>query len=92
MSETPNAPKKLIKVYVMDRTGDTRAELGVAEAEKVARDEMGKGKWLRLVSGSGTSEIIRTIGDLNQKIEKTGNRLFEDTSEMALIAALVGGR
>jgi predicted metal-dependent RNase len=83
--------EKKISVYIMDRTGDTRNELLVAEAEQVARQEMGKGKWLRLVAGGGTSEIIRTISDLDIRLGQTNHRLFEDADEAVLMAAIMGG-
>jgi hypothetical protein len=95
METTPNPStpnEKKIRVFIMDRTGDTRGEMTVAETEVVARKELAKGKWLRLVSGGGTSEIVRTIGDLDLRLNQTDRRLFQDTEEATLMAALVGGR
>lgn len=85
------APEKKILVFIMDRSGDTRAEMTVVEAEKVARRELGNGKWLRLMSGGGTSEIIRTLGDLDTRLTGTNQQLFQNVDEMTLMAALVGG-
>jgi hypothetical protein len=89
--ETPQAQEKKILVFVMDRTGDTRAELTIAEAERVARRELGNGKWLRLLTGGGTSEIIRNLSDLETRLNDTQRRLFENVDEVTLMAALVGG-
>lgn len=78
-----------ILCIVMDRTGDTHQELLVPEAVALARDEMGKGKWLRTVNLEGQSNIIRDVKELANDDIAYG--IFEDVSELEMIAALQGG-
>lgn len=93
MSENPSSERK-IKVFIMNRGGDSRLELVPDAVVETAHKEMAEGKWLRLVASNGGSEIIRTVGDLDQRVTRAGGatKLFEDVNEVGLIAALVGGR
>jgi hypothetical protein len=80
---------------VMDRSGDTRYDgeqnplLTVGAAIALAREEMGRGKWLRTVDKEGNSDIIRDIKDIAD--DNVARGIFEDVSEMEMMAALVGG-
>ncbi len=84
----PDAEHKILCI-VMDRTGATNQELGVAEAVDLAREEMGKGKWLRTVNLEGQSNIIRDVREIAQDDVAYG--IFEGISELEMIAALQGG-
>jgi hypothetical protein len=93
--KSPDEEEGSILGIVMDRTGDTRYDgeqnplLTVGGAVTLARDEMAKGKWLRTVNNAGESDIIRDIKDIADDV--TAHNLFEDVSEMEMMAALVGG-
>jgi len=78
-----------ILCIVMDRTGDTNAELCVPEAVALAREEMGKGKWLRTVNLEGQSNIIRDVREI--ATDDVAYGIFENVSELEMIAALQGG-
>ena len=91
----PEAGEGHILGIVMDRTGDTRYDgeqnplLTVGGAIALARDEMANGKWLRTVNNEGQSDIIRDIKDIAD--DDVARGIFEDVSEMEMMAALVGG-
>ncbi len=67
------------------------------DAELVTKDaavdrivsEMGGGKWLRLVDIDGKSDTITDVTNVRNKAADSS--LFTNVSEVALMAALVGG-
>lgn len=92
---TYRAGDGVILGLVMNRTGDTGYDgernplLTVGAAIAVAREEMAKGKWLRTVDKEGNSDIIRDIKDIAE--DDVARGIFEDVSEMEMMAALIGG-
>jgi hypothetical protein len=82
--------KKLITLNIMDRTGHTTREVGFDDALEVAKEEMGNGKWLRIVADDGSSDILTDATALAKDLTSIRN-LFEGAKELDLVMALVGG-
>jgi len=81
---------KQITILVMNREGHATHTVGFDDALTLIREEMGRGKWLRVVDDNGSSRIETSITTLTADMDALVNTLMTAQS-LTLQAALQGG-
>ena len=81
---------KQITIRVMNREGHATHTVGFDDALDLIREEMGKGKWLRIVDEDGSSRIETSITTLTSDMDKLVDDLM-NAQFLTLQAALQGG-
>ena len=79
-----------ITLMIMNRTGHSTEKVGFEDATRIVREEMGKGKWLRIVDEDGRSYIQSSIDMAVSTMESLKDKLASARSIM-LIGAVAGG-
>jgi hypothetical protein len=62
-----------------------------ADAMELVREQMAKGKWLNIVTGSGKEQFFTDFGQMTQELGDGIQGIIEDAQEMQLNAGLQGG-
>lgn len=81
---------KQVTILVMNREGHAEHTVGFDDALNLVREEMGKGKWMRVVNPDGTSHIETSFETLTADMDKFTND-FMNAQQLVLVAALQGG-
>ena len=79
-----------VTILVMNREGHAEHKVGFEDALNLVREEMGKGKWMRVVNSDGTSHIETSFTTLTTDMDKFVDN-FMNAQQLMLVAALQGG-
>ena len=82
---------KMVRITVMGREGHREVEVDFDGAVDLCRTEIGKGKWLRVITGDGKSYITTTIEAFTKDLEKIGNDILNAQSVMLMSQVRGGG-
>lgn len=81
---------KQITILVMNREGHTEHTCGFEDALDLIREEMGHGKWLRVVDDTGNSYVETSIATLTVDMDRLTDLLM-NARTLTLQVALQGG-
>lgn len=82
--------EQLITINIMDRSGHRVEKVGFEGACDIIQEEMGAGRWLRVVDDGGESHLETEFAELSSDMDKMRKYLLSAKS-LTLITALQGG-
>ena len=85
-----NVAEKKIRITVMNRTGHEEVEVDFNGAVDMMKDELGKGKWLRVMTNDGKNYIVTQLEVFNKDLESITQDILNAKS-LILMSELKGG-
>ena len=79
-----------IRITVMNRTGHNEVEVDFEGAVDMMKDELGKGKWLRVMTNDGKNYIVTQLEVFNKDLESITADILNAKS-LILMSELKGG-